>query len=151
MDDCFLTVILMLIAGALLTVTTGLWAMSELEQLGPSVGGAIVFKPDRAATQQWSVKAAIADRRHVGLPNGATDGLCVLSPGVMALHGGSLIIEARRLSTPPAYRVHWAGGHTSAGVGDCGTQADLVLERNELMRLANVAGGVSNGLGLIRP
>ena len=39
------------------------------------------------------------------------------------------------------YRVHWAGGRTELGAHDCGPAADLVLERAELMRLANVAGG----------
>ena len=36
------TVILTLAAGALLTLTTGLAAMVELEQFGPSVGGIVV-------------------------------------------------------------------------------------------------------------
>ena len=55
------TVILTLVAGALLTVTTGLAAMVELEQFGPAVGGIIVFRPDTAATERWSVNAAIAE------------------------------------------------------------------------------------------
>ena len=59
------TVILTLIAGALLTVTTGLAAMFELEQFGPAVGGIIVFKPDAAATERWSVKAAIVEAPRV--------------------------------------------------------------------------------------
>jgi hypothetical protein len=69
----------------------------------------------------------------------------------MAVHGGSLVVEARRLSRPPVFRVHWTGGHTDGGPGDCGTTVDLVLERTELMRLANVAGGFSSGLRLIGP
>ena len=69
----------------------------------------------------------------------------------MAVRGGSLVVEARRLSRPPVYRVHWAGGTTDGGTDDCGTSADLVLERTELMRLANVAGGFNSGLRLIGP
>jgi hypothetical protein len=143
------TAVLTLVAGALLTVTTGLAVMFELEQFGPAVGGIIVFKPDTAATERWSVKAAVAT--HIGLP-GKTDGRhCVLSPRVMAVRGGSLVVEARHLSRPPVYRVHWAGGNTDGGTDDCGTSADLVLERTELMRLANVAGGFNSGLRLIGP
>jgi hypothetical protein len=145
------TVILTLVAGALLTVTTGLAAMVELEQFGPSVGGVIVFKPDTAATERWSVNAALVEAVRVGLPGDVNGRHCVLSPGVMAVHGGSLVVEARRLSRPPVYRVHWAGGHTDGTAGDCGTAADLVLERTELMRLANVAGGFNTGLRLIGP
>ena len=62
------TAILTLIAGALLTVTTGLAVMFELEQFGPAVGGIIVFKPDTAATERWSVRAAIVERSHSGCP-----------------------------------------------------------------------------------
>jgi hypothetical protein len=145
------TVILMLFAGSLLTLTTGLAAMVELEQFGPSVGGIIVFKPDTAASERWSVRAAIVESPRVGLPGDGNAGHCVLSPGVMAVGGGSLVVEARRLSRPPVYRVHWAGGHTDGISGDCGTAADLVLERTELMRLANVAGGFNTGPRLIGP
>ena len=69
----------------------------------------------------------------------------------MAVHGGSLVIEARRLTRPPVYRVHWAGGPTDMGSTDCGTITDIMLERTDLMRLANVAGGFSSGLRLIGP
>ena len=150
-DNSFLAAILMLTAGALLTVTTGLWAMQELEQFGPSVGGVVVFRPDKAASEQWSVDGAIVDPIHAGLTDPSHDKHCVLSPSVMARDGGSFVIEARRLSTPPLYRVHWAGGHTSGAPGDCGTPADLVLERSGLMRLANMAGGFRDGFRLIGP
>ena len=125
--------------------------MVELEQFGPSVGGIIVFKPDNAATERWSVTASIIEPAEVGLPGKTSGRHCSLSPNVMAVRGGSLVVEARRLSRPPVYRVHWAGGHTDAALGDCGTTADLVLERTELMRLANVAGGFNSGLRLIGP
>lgn len=150
-DPALGTLILTLVAGALLTVTTGLAAMVGLEQLGPSVGGIIVFKPDNAATERWSVTASIIELAEVGLPGKTSGRYCSLSPNVMAVRGGSLVVEARRLSRPPVYRVHWAGGHTDAALGDCGTTADLVLERIELMRLANVAGGFNSGLRLIGP
>jgi hypothetical protein len=150
-DPALGTVILTLAAGALLTVTTGLAAMVELEQFGPAIGGIIVFRPDIAATERWSVSATIAEPARLGLPGEAIGRHCVLSPNVMAVRGGSLVVEARRLSRPPVYRVHWAGGHTDSSLGDCGTAADLVLERTELMRLANVAGGFNSGLRLIGP
>jgi len=42
-DTSLMTAILTLSAGALLTVTTGLWIMLELEQFGTAVGGIIVM------------------------------------------------------------------------------------------------------------
>jgi hypothetical protein len=150
-DSGFATAILALTAGTLLALTTGLWMMAELEQFGPQVGGIIVLKPDVAATERWSVSAAIVEPVRPGLPSESARRRCNLTPNVMAVHGGSLVVEARRLSRPPVYRVHWAGGPTSVGATDCGTTADIVLERTDLMRLANLAGGFSSGLRLIGP
>jgi hypothetical protein len=148
-DTSLTTAILTLSAGALLTVTTGLWIMLELEQFGPAVGGIIVFRSDSAASERWTVHAAVAESSDPGIARQGER--CVLSPVVMAGRGGSLVVEARRMSRPPEYRVHWAGGPTDAGTGDCGTAADLVLQRTELMRLANVAGGFNSGMRLIGP
>jgi hypothetical protein len=142
-----ITVMLTLVAVTLLTVTTGLCVMQQLEQLGPYVGGIIVFRQDATSFDRWSVTAdatgdelAAPGTRH-----------CVLSPNVMVARGGSLVVEARQMSIPPVFRVHWAGGHTENGPEDCGTAADLVIDRRELMRLANAAGGFNSGFRLIGP
>jgi hypothetical protein len=97
------------------------------------------------------VNAAVVDTSNPGVPWPAGVRHCALSPGVMSGRSGSLVVEARLLSSPPVFRVHWAGGHTEAGSGDCGAVADIVLERTDLMRLANAAGGFSSGLRLIGP
>lgn len=141
-DDTLWTVVLTLIAGALLALATGLCAFTELEQFGPSVGNIVVFRAVAGATEWWHIDAKIA---------GAPGHGCVLSPAVMSAGGGSLIIEARRLSSPPVYHVHWAGRHTSSGASDCGASADLVLSRSDLMRLADVAGGFNANLRMIDP
>ena len=145
------TVILGLAVGALLTVTTGLWCMRQLEEFGPSVGGIIVFKPDPIASERWVINAVRLEHGFIESPKTSSVRNCVISPGVMARAGGSLVIEARRMSRPPAFRVHWAGGHTDNGPGDCGVVADLLLERTDVMRLANAAGGFNGGLRLIGP
>ncbi len=145
------TVILGLAVGALLTVTTGLWCMRQLETFGPSVGGIIVFKPDPIASERWVVNAVRLERSLAGWSQNNNVRHCVLSPGVMARAGGSLVIEARRMSRPPAFQVHWAGGRTDNGAADCGSAADLLLERTDVMRLANAAGGFSGGFRLIGP
>jgi hypothetical protein len=141
-DDTLWTVVLTLVAGALLALATGLCAFTELEQFGPSLGNIVVFHPTAGATEWWHIEAKIAD---------APGRSCVMSPAVMGIEGGSLIIEARQLSSPPVYRVHWAGRRTSTGASDCGTSADLVLSRSDLMRLADVAGGFNSHLRMIGP
>ena len=59
----------------------------------------------------------------------------------MTAAGGSLVVEARQETSPPRFRLHWAGQHTAKGAGDCGAAADFTLERYDLQRLANAAGG----------
>jgi hypothetical protein len=96
-----------------------------------------------------AVSATIVENTRVGLPGAGAARRCVLSPNVMSRWQSDG--RGRRLSRPPIYRVHWSGGRTDSGPGDCGTTADLVLEYTDLMRLANVAGGFSSGLRLIGP
>ncbi len=55
------------------------------------------------------------------------------------------------MSSPPVYRVHWAGLRTSSGSGDCGKAADLVLSRTDLQKLANTAGGFGIGPRMLGP
>jgi len=145
------TVVLGLAVGALLTITTGLWCMRQLEEFGPSIGGIIVFKPDPVASERWIVDAIRPEHGFIRSPQSGSVRRCKLSPGIMARLGGSLVIEARHLSRPPTFQVHWAGGHTDSGAGDCGPAADLLLERTDVIRLANAAGGFSGGFRLIGP
>ena len=142
---------LLLLAAALLAVTSGLAAVAQLQQFGPSIGVIVVFKPDSARMERWSVNVAIAEPTPRVWSGEVGTRRCSLSPSIMTAQGGSLAVEAQQLSRPPVYRAHWAGGHTDIGASDCGTTVDLVLKRVELMRLANVAGGFSGGLRLIGP
>ena len=150
-DISLTTVMLGLAAGALLTVTTGLWCMRQLEEFGPSIGGVIVFKPDAIASERWVVHAVRLERGSIKWQHNSDAQRCSLSPAVMARAGGSLVIEARRMSRPPVFQVHWAGGYTDSGSDDCGPAADLMLDRADVMRLANAAGGLNVGLRLMGP
>jgi hypothetical protein len=63
----------------------------------------------------------------------------------MATDGGSLVVEARQDTSPPVYRLHWAGQQTDAGATDCGKAADFSVTRTDLQKLANAAGGFGVG------
>ncbi len=141
-DDALWTVVLTLVAGALLALATGLCAFSALAQFGPALGNIVVFRAVSGATEWWHIDAKLADTPGRG---------CVLSPAVMISGGGSLVIESRRLSSRTVYRVHWAGRQTRTGASDCGASEDLVLSRSDLMRLADVAGGFNANLRMIDP
>ena len=41
----------------------------------------------------------------------------------------------------PGFRLHWAGARTSDPDGDCGSNADLFVDRSDLANLATAAGG----------
>jgi hypothetical protein len=130
---------LTLAATVLLTVCLCAMSFLQLEQLGPDVGAIVVFRPGVPSADLW----------HVSASSGTAT--CILSPGAMADGGGSLIVEARRMSSPPIYRVHWAGRRTSNGSGDCGHDVDLVLSRTDLQKLANTAGGYGVGPKTLGP
>jgi len=120
-DDTTMTLLLTLIAGALATATSGLSVFAELNQLGPDVGSMLVFRRTDAITELWRVRATIDDDAF-----GAAGRTCELSPAAMMAGRGSIVVEARRMSSPPIYRVHWAGQYTARDAGTCGAVADLV-------------------------
>ena len=127
------TTVLTVIA-LVLSLFACLMSFSEMAQIGPDVGEMVSFDP-RNGPKYWSqpgIQARVAP---------AGDRSCILNPSVMAADGGSLVIEAKEMSRPPVFRVHWSGPRTALGSVDCGKSADLTLELVQLRALANVAGG----------
>jgi hypothetical protein len=61
--------------------------------------------------------------------------------------GGSLVFVARQIATDGSYMIHWAGSHTSNGASDCGSSADLLVSKRDLLGLAGAAGGFGIHLG----
>ena len=150
-DETAKTLVLTLVAGALATATTGLSVFTQLNELGPIVGNILVFKRSEVMADWWRVKVTIDDRGFATWQSGGAVKTCDLSPSAMVAGGGSLVVEARRMSSPPLYRVHWAGKYTSRGPNNCGASADLVVSRSDLMRLADVAGGFDSNFGMAKP
>lgn len=101
----------------------------------------VVFKPGTQRMDLWHINASATDNAGPDLAGSAITRTCILRPSAMAEGGGSLVVEARRMSRPPIYHVHWVGSRTTDGSGDCGGEADLVLSRTDLQKLANTAGG----------
>jgi len=128
------------LAAALLIMSLGgmtTWLALKFDALRPQIGDMIVFVPAQGDADTWQLKVSttsVAGRDEAAGP-------CVFDPNEMSAAGGSLIVESREETTPPRFQIHWAGQHTAKGSGDCGTTADLTLDRNDLQRLANAAGG----------
>jgi hypothetical protein len=119
-----------LVAGLLAGSVAAMSRVGTL-QFGPRVGDMLVFRPDHASGTDRSIEVARA----------AGGAGCVLAPKVMGKQGGSLVIE-ERLPASWTYRVHWAGGATSAGPQDCGGSANLLVPVEDLRFLAYAAGGI---------
>jgi hypothetical protein len=135
-----LTTILTIFA-TVLSLFVGLLSFSEVAQIGPDVGEIVSFDPQNGP-RYWSqpgiLALSMAPDDHSG---GRQPRSCILMPSVMAADGGSLVIEAKEMSRPPSFRVHWSGRRTDIGARDCGGSADLTLQLVQLRALANVAGG----------
>jgi hypothetical protein len=128
------------IAAALLIVAIGgltTFLALKFDALRPKVGDMIVFSPSPSDADSWQLQVATSDV--AGRDQAA--GPCLFDPNAMTVAGGSMVIEGREDVSPPRFRLHWAGQHTATGAGDCGASADVTLDRYDLQRLANAAGG----------
>lgn len=112
----------------------------QLDEFRPKVGDMVVFRPGSQDADMWQmiVPATVMQ----GMTR--TDRTCSLDPNVIAADGGSLVVEARQETPTVAYQLHWAGSRTDTA-GDCGKQAELLVSRTNLQRLANAAGGFGVG------
>jgi hypothetical protein len=106
----------------------------EIRTSGPSLGDIVTFSSASADQQSPLVLTAV----RVGVPGGRA---CALDTKVMAASGGSIFVEAQSPAGPQGFRVHWAGGSTSADATDCGNNAELLLTAHQLEELAAVSGG----------
>ena len=128
------------ITAAALIVSIGAmttWLALRFDALRPTIGDMIVFSPTPTDSDSWQL--TVETSSVVG--RGADAGPCIFDPNEIAVNGGSLVVEGRIEANPPRFQLHWAGQHTAKGSGDCGTSADLTLDRYDLQRLANAAGG----------
>jgi hypothetical protein len=135
-----LTTFLGMLLAATISCCIVLLTISELAQIGPDVGEIVVFHPG-GETLTWvqpGIPVAYASAGDWTVS--ASERGCVLTPSVMAAAGGRLIVEAKSMTRPSMFRVHWSGERTDAGSGDCGAAADLVIPLNRLRALATIAG-----------
>ncbi len=113
----------------------------QLDEFRPKVGDIVVFKPGSQDTDMWEMTIPAT----VMTPTGSAAGTCLLDPNAMAEDGGSLVVEGRRTEPSLQYIVHWAGAQTAKVSGNCGADADVMVSRTDLQRLANAAGGFGIG------
>lgn len=125
------TVVLASLIAALLAGSVAMVSAATTIDLGPKVGDILVFRPGARMPTDWEFTATTA---------ATPPRSCTLRPEVMALQGGSLVVE-QRFDRPRAFQVHWAGTRTNEGSSDCGGSAELVLPHADLQLLSNAVGG----------
>lgn len=105
------------------------------DALQPQIGDIIAFD----SRQRTSIVAQ--EKIVVARAGDVTGAACVLDSRIVHASGGSILIEVYQRRPRPQYFVHWAGLHTSAGLTDCGSTADLILSRTDLVELMSAAAG----------
>ena len=112
----------------------------QLDEFRPKVGDIVAFRPGSEDSDMWqmTVPAKMVNPAATASPT------CALDPNVMATDGGSLVVEQRQETPVLGYQIHWAGQHTDKNA-DCGADAELMVSRTDLQRLANAAGGFGVG------
>jgi hypothetical protein len=107
-------------------------------RFGPSVGDVVVFQPSKTALSNEALQRVdVAATAIVGSDRRS----CTLNPAMMAVDGGSLVVERSFNVGRPMLQVHWSGHRTNNGDKDCGRSADLLILPNDLLDLAGAAGG----------
>jgi hypothetical protein len=123
-------------AGCMVVALTAMNAIAAMTNLTPNVGDIVAFAVTSNQPTEDATRLIVRRPDRYG---------CVLDLGVLHRSGGSLIVESQVTEAAGSFRVHWAGGRTSADAANCGDQADLVLDGRELDMLAFSAGGYGAG------
>ena len=120
-----------------MAVLTGVLGLADLVRVsGPAVGDVVAFDAN------LGVPADLPGRLDVVRADGTP---CEFDLDVMQQVHGSLIVDAATSESPHAYRLHWAGTHSSLDANDCGANADIVASDTVMATLLVATGGVGVG------
>jgi hypothetical protein len=117
---------------AVVTAALALNVLARLVQTTPHVGDIIAFPASAIRFYDDTTRLLVHRQDQFG---------CVLDLNVLHRSGGSLVLETRLSGEMSSFRTHWAGARTSDDPGNCGSDAELVLDRLDLDILAVAAHG----------
>jgi hypothetical protein len=124
----------LLVAAGLVSVVFGLTLLVRLSVTTPHVGDIVAFTPVEIAPMDDGTRLLVNRPNQFG---------CVLDMNVLRRLGGSVVIETQ-LGTG-SFKAHWAGSRTSDDPGNCGGEADLIVNHVDMDVLALAAGGYGVG------
>jgi hypothetical protein len=117
---------------AVVTAALALNILARLAQTTPHVGDIVAFPASTIRSYDDGTRLLVHRQDQFG---------CVLDLNVLRRSGGSLVLETRFGGEISSFRAHWAGARTSDDPGNCGSDAELVLDRLDLDALALAARG----------
>jgi hypothetical protein len=122
--------------GCIIVGLTAVHAIAAMAHIRPHIGDIVAFTPSADQLTEDGTRLIVRRSSQFG---------CILDLSVMRQSGGSLVVESQITEKAGSFRVHWAGQRTSADTANCGTNADLILDGQELDILAISAGGYGAG------
>jgi hypothetical protein len=118
--------------GCMLFALSAVSAIAAMAQIRPHIGDIVSFTATDDQPTAGGTRLIVHRPDQFG---------CVLDLSVLSHSGGSLVVEAQSAESTGSFRVHWAGERTSADTANCGGDADLILDGQDLDILAVSAGG----------
>ena len=119
-------------AGCMVVALSAVNAIAAMAQIRPHIGDIVSFTPSGDSSAGDGTRLMVHRLDQFG---------CVLDLNVLRHSGGSLVVEGQLTEATGSFRVHWAGERTSTDTANCGGDADLILDGQELDILALSAGG----------
>jgi hypothetical protein len=129
-------------ATGVLVVALALNVMVRLAHTTPHLGDIVAFAPSATAPADDGARLLVHRQDQFG---------CVLDLNVLRRSGGSMVLETQLSVQGNNFSVHWAGTRTSDDPGNCGSDADLILDRLDLEILSLAAGGYGMRPGVETP
>ncbi len=121
-----------IVAAGVMTAALALNEVVRLVDVTPNVGDIVTFVASPVALNGDKTRLLVHRDDQFG---------CVIDLNVLRHGVGSLVIESRPATKASNFRVHWAGARTSSDSGNCGSDANLVVDRLDLNILSVSAGG----------
>jgi hypothetical protein len=123
-------------AACMVTLLVAMNAIMAFNHTTPRIGDIVTFIASPQQPTDGGARVAAHRPDQFG---------CALDLNTLRHSGGSVVVESEVTRAPGSFRVHWAGERTTADTGNCGANADLILNTHELDILASAAGGYDVG------
>ncbi len=102
-----------------------------LARATPHIGDIIAFAPSADLPTDQDIHLLVQRPDQYG---------CVIDLAIIRQAVGSLVVETESGGGAKHFHLHWAGARTSADTGNCGGDADLIVDQQDLDILMLAAG-----------